>query len=88
MEDEVKAHQRLLDEEDKVREKVDKHGNRWRKVYFGGGPHFRNWLDQTIELRGKNNVEVEEVDIPGLSCSAEAGEQMYRIWVKESQPGA
>ena len=88
LEDEVKTHQRLLDEEDKVREKVDKRGNKWKKVYFGGGPHFRNWLDQTIELRGKKNVEVEEVDIPGLSCSAEAGEKMYRIWVRESKSAA
>lgn len=85
MEEEVKAHQDLLDEEDKVREKVDAQGNTWRKVYFGGGPHFENWLDQTIELCGKKNAEVEEVDIPGLSCFSEGGEKMYRIWVKQKK---
>ena len=87
MEEEAKAHQELLDEEDKVREKVDARGNKWRKVYFGGGPHFQNWLEQTIELCGKNNVEVEEVKIAGLSCFSEGGEGMYRIWVKEGKKG-
>ncbi len=85
MEEEVKAHQDLLDEEDKVRDKVDAQGNRWRKVYFGGGGHFENWLEQTVELCGKKNVEVEEVDIPGLSCFSEGGEKMYRIWVKQQK---
>jgi hypothetical protein len=56
VEKEVKAHHDLLDEEDRVREKVDAQGNKWRKVYFGGGPHFQNWLAQTIELCGKRNV--------------------------------
>jgi hypothetical protein len=85
VEEEVKAHQDLLDDEDKVREKVDAQGNKWRKVYFGGGSHFQNWLDQTVELCGKRNVEVEEVNIAGLSCSSEGGEKMYRIWVKEAK---
>jgi hypothetical protein len=31
-------------EEEKIREKADEDGNRWTKVYFGGGAHFRNWL--------------------------------------------
>jgi len=84
-EDELKAHQRLLDEEARIKEKVDQHGNKWRKVYVGGGPHFQNWLEQTIELCGKRNVEVEDVNIPGLSCFSEAGEKMYRIWVKEAK---
>ena len=84
--EEDKAHQRLLDEEARIKEKIDKRGNKWRKVYFGGGPHFRNWLEQTIELCGKENVEVQEVDLPGLECFAMAGEKMYRIWVREKKP--
>ena len=43
-------------EEDLIRERVDEKGNIWRKVYFGGGAHFRNWLDQTTELCGEENV--------------------------------
>ena len=71
-------------EEDLVRERVDEKGNIWRKVYFGGGAHFRNWLDQTVELCGKENVEVEEIDSRGFKCFEEGGEKMYRIWVKKS----
>ncbi len=71
-------------EEDLVRERVDEKGNIWRKVYFGGGAHFRNWLDQTTELCGKENVEVEEIDSRGFKCFEEGEEKMYRIWVKKS----
>ena len=85
--EEDKAHEELLDKEAGIREKVDERGNKWRKVYFGGGPHFRNWLEQTIELCGKENVQVEEVDSKGFQCFEEAGEKMYRIWVKETKPG-
>ena len=42
--EEDKAHEELLDKEAGIREKVDERGNKWRKVYFGGGPHFRNSL--------------------------------------------
>ena len=70
-------------EEDLVRERVDEKGNKWRKVYFGGGPHFKNWLDQTIELCGEADVEVEEIDSRGFKCFEEGGEKMYRIWVKK-----
>jgi hypothetical protein len=73
-------------EEDKIREQVDENGDMWKKVYFGGGTHFKNWLDQTIELRGEENVRVEEADATGLKCFEEGGEKMYRIWVKEGQP--
>ncbi len=83
--EEVKAHQKLLDDEAQVKEKVDEHGNRWRKVYFGGGVHFRNWLDQSIELCGKDNVQVEEVTARGLKCFEEGGEKMYRIWVRDTK---
>ena len=71
-------------EEDRVQEKVDAEGNKWRKVYFGGGSHFRNWLQQVIELRGEENVDVEETDATGLRCYELGEEKMYRIWVKES----
>jgi hypothetical protein len=71
-------------EENLVRERVDERGDIWRKVYFGGGAHFRNWLDQTTELCGKENVEVEEIDSRGFKCFEEGGEKMYRIWAKQS----
>lgn len=74
-------------EEEKVRERVDEYGNTWTKVYFGGGSHFRNWLDQFVELTGKENVEVEEVDSRGFQCYEESGEKMYRIWVRHSNTG-
>ncbi len=72
-----------LAEEELVRERTDEKGNMWRKVYFGGGSHFKNWLDQTIELCGKENVEVEEADPRGLKCFEEGGEKVYRIWVRK-----
>jgi hypothetical protein len=65
--------------EEQVREKVDEKGDRWRKVYFGGGEHFRNWLEQCREL---GEVEVEEVDSRGFKCFEEAGEKLYRIWMR------
>lgn len=74
-----------LAEEDLVREKIDASGRRWRKVYFGGGPHFRNWLEQSRELCGDANVEVEEIESKGLACFDQAGEKMYRIWVRASE---
>jgi hypothetical protein len=69
--------------EDEVREKTDAAGFRWRKVYVGGGEHFKNWLDQCIEIHGEENVQVEEIDSCGFACYQEAGEKMQRIWVKD-----
>jgi hypothetical protein len=66
-------------QEELVRERVDEEGNKWRKVYFGGGAHFRNWLDQCREL---GEVQVEEVDPTGYKCFEDGGEKLYRIWVK------
>jgi hypothetical protein len=71
-------------EEEKVRQKTDKDGTSWTKVYFGGGAHFRNWLSQFIELKGEENVKVEEADSTGFQCYEESGEKMYRIWVKDA----
>jgi hypothetical protein len=73
--------QRIAKEE-RVRGKVDDEGKRWTKFYFGGGGHFRNWLNQILELRGEDNVEVEEMDSRGFQCYEEGGEKMYRIWVR------
>ena len=70
-----------LAEEESVREKVDDKGNKWKKAYFGGGKHFRNWLEQYQELGFE--VEVEEIDSKGLKCFELGGEKLYRIWVKE-----
>ena len=71
-------------EEETFREKVDENGPRWTKVYFGGRAHFRNWLSQFIELKGEENVKVEEADSTGFQCYEESGEKMYRIWVKDT----
>jgi hypothetical protein len=69
---------RMADEE-LVKEKIDDKGNRWTKVYFGGGEHFKNWLAQCREL---GEVLVEEVESTGYRCFEAAGEKLYRIWVK------
>jgi len=82
--DDATREQEVIAAEDLIRERVDREGNIWRKVYFGGGPHFRNWLDQTTELRGSENVEVEEADPKGLQCYEQGSEKVYRIWVKQS----
>jgi len=82
-----KTDRERLSEEERIQDRVDKEGNRWKKVYFGGGEHFRNWLDQCIELRGEDNIEVEEIDSRGFKCFEEGGEKLYRIWVKDSNLG-
>ena len=83
MDEEDRAQERIEDEEQNY-EKVDANGITWKKVYFGGGAHFRNWLDQVIELCGEENVEVEEMDSTGFKCFEDGGEKMHRIWVKQS----
>lgn len=65
--------------EDQIREKVDEKGNKWVKVYFGGGRHLENWLNQCKEL---GEVHVEEISAEGLKCYEEGGEKLYRIWLK------
>jgi hypothetical protein len=74
----------LFAQEDRISERVDEHGNRWRKVYFGGGAHFRNWLEQFKEL---GEVQVEEVDPGGFRCFEESGETLYRVWLKINKHG-
>ena len=86
--DDASREEQALAKEELVRERVDEQGTVWRKVYFGGGPHFRNWLEQTIELCGRENVDVEEADPKGLQCYEQGGEKVYRIWVRsESAAG-
>jgi hypothetical protein len=76
------AIRRRMAEEESIRERVDENGKKWVKVYFGGGYHFQNWLDQFIELNGEENVITEEADSSGFQCYEMSGEEMYRIWVK------
>ena len=71
--------QECMAQEELVQVRIDEDGNKWRKVYFGGGGHFRNWLAQCEEL---GEVEVEELDPAGFKCYEESGEKAYRIWVK------
>lgn len=75
----MKTIQERMAAEDRVKERVDEEGNRWTKVYFGGGEHFRNWLEQCREL---GEVMVEAVDSTGYACFEQGGETLYRIWMK------
>ena len=74
-----KAIQKIMEPEDRIRQHIDSKGNRWRKVYVGGGEHFRNWLAQCREL---GEVRIEEVDAKRFRCFSESGEKRYRIWMK------
>lgn len=74
-----KTIQERMAKEDLIRERIDQDGNRWRKVYFGGGEHCRNWLEQFKEL---GETQVEEVDSRGFHCYEEGGERLCRIWLK------
>ena len=69
-------------QEESVREKYDDQGNKWHKLYFGGGVHFENWLKQCREIYGSENIEVEEINPGGFRCFEEAGEKLYRIWAR------
>lgn len=75
----LKTIQQIMEEERLLQERVDENGVRWKKVYTGGGAHFRNWLEQCKEL---GEVFVEEADPGGYRCFEEAGEKLYRIWMK------
>jgi len=80
----VKALQELIAQEDIIDERVDAEGNRWRKVYFGGGEHCRNWLMQFKEL---GDVRVEAVDSEGFRCFEDDGEKLCRVWLKMDESG-
>jgi len=77
--DQIKTIQERMAEEELIRERIDVEGNRWRKAYFGGGQHFKNWLEQCKEL---GEVMVEEVNSTGYKCFEEGGEKLHRIWIK------
>ena len=77
--DQIKTIQERMAEEELIKERIDVEGNRWRKAYFGGGQHFKNWLEQCKEL---GEVTVEEVDSTGYKCFEKGGEKLYRIWMK------
>ena len=77
-----KSIQERMAEEELFKERIDEEGNRWTKVYFGGGQHFKNWLEQCKEL---GEVMVEEVDSTGYKCFEEGGEKLYRIWMKMNE---
>ncbi|MBW1703605.1 MAG: hypothetical protein JRJ86_00370 [Deltaproteobacteria bacterium] len=81
-EHEDKTIQERIAEEDLIKERIDETGNKWEKVYFGGGQHFENWLEQCKEL---GEVMVEEVDSTGYKCYEKGGEKLYRIWMKMNE---
>lgn len=80
--EERKSIQERIAEEDLVKERIDEEGNKWEKVYFGGGQHFKNWLEQCEEL---GEVIVEEVNSTGYKCFEDGGEKLYRIWMKAGE---
>jgi len=51
-------------------------------LHFGGGAHFKNWLEQCKEIDGEENIEIEEVNSDGFKCFDEEGEKIYRIWAR------
>jgi hypothetical protein len=63
-------------------ERTDSSGIRWRKVYTGGGAHFRHWLEQFKEIYAEENLSVEEEDPAGFACFEQSGEKMYSVWLK------
>ena len=63
-------------------EKTDESGNKWRKLYTGGGSHFRHCLEQFKEVYGEGNLVVEEEDPSGYTCFEQSGEPMFSIWLK------
>jgi hypothetical protein len=69
--------------EESVRERIDQKGTKWKKVYFAGGAHFRNWQSQCIEIYGEHNIEIEDIDSTVFKCFEESGDKLYRIWVRE-----
>ena len=75
----------LMKQEEMVKERIDKNGQRWIKKYIGGGAHFLNWLEQYREIYGEEKVEIEEIDPKGFSCFIKGNEKMFRIWVKEAK---
>ena len=81
MAEEMTIEERMRREE-QVKEKKDEKGNKWQKLYFGGGAHFRNWLEQCKEIYGEENLEIEEVDPTGFKCFEEGGGSIYRIWAR------
>jgi len=75
----------LMKQEEMVKERIDKNGQRRIKKYIGGGVHFLNWLEQYREIYGEEKVEIEEIDPKGFSCFIKGNEKMFRIWVKETK---
>jgi hypothetical protein len=71
--------QERMAEEDRIQERRDQEGNKWQKIYFGGGGHLRNWLEQFKEL---GDVQVEELDSRGFKCFEESGEKLVRVWLR------
>ena len=71
-----------IQDDPQATKKTDGSGNKWRKVYTGGGSHFRHWLEQFKEVYGEENLLVEEEDPSGYTCFEQSGEPMFSIWLK------
>ena len=73
----------VLREEERVLKKDNPDGTTWRKIYFGNGAHYKNWLDQCIEIYGEENVQVESIDHSSLPCFR-SNSIVFRIWVRDA----
>ncbi len=71
-----------IEQEEQIRERMDANGIRWRKIYVGGGAHAKNWIQQSKEIYGEENLQIEEVESPGPKCYEESSEKQLRIWVR------
>ena len=75
----------VLRGEEYIREKTDRNGVQWSKVYFGSGTHFENWLSQVLEVYSEENVKVEPVAFTDLTCFEQSEDTPYRIWVRKQE---
>jgi len=69
-------------QEEQIRERMDRNGIRWRKIYVGGGAHAKNWIQQSEEIYGEDNLQIEEVESSDLQCYKDSSEKRLRVWVR------
>ncbi len=72
----------MMQKEKALKEKIDTHGIKWKKIYVGGGSHFDNWFEQCREIYGNDKLMIEECETALCQCYTQSGEKMKRIWVK------
>ena len=58
----------IMVQEELVRERLDKNGEKWTKKHVGGGAHFVNWLEQYREICSESgsyqwNLKISNVQL-------------------------